>query len=191
MKAAIPYLQARLDTLRHNEANHRENGRPDLAEPLAAEAVSIQEAVDHLTNLTDPFIQGHLAKQETFLGKIEHAINCHSRENGSDTPGFILAEYLANCLTVFDTTVRARDKWHVKAPEAVPAPETPWLATLASATGGDAIRTKVVGDTTYTSFVQVRAGVYRWSCNPDVTYPTMHAALRGEPFAENLADTPP
>lgn len=49
---------------------------------------------------------------ETLLGKIQQAINCHSAENGSDTPDFILAEYLKDCLAVFDKAVNAREKWY-------------------------------------------------------------------------------
>jgi len=43
---------------------------------------------------------------------IEHAINCNCGENGSDTPDFILAEYLINCLANFDNAVKARSKWY-------------------------------------------------------------------------------
>ena len=34
--------------------------------------------------------------------EIETVINCNSAENGSNTPDFILAEYLINCLNAFD-----------------------------------------------------------------------------------------
>lgn len=43
---------------------------------------------------------------------IQDAINRHSAESGSDTPDFILAEYLADCLTAYDRAVCAREKWH-------------------------------------------------------------------------------
>ena len=47
-----------------------------------------------------------------FRKKIEDAINEHSMENGSNTPDFILAEYLHACLLSFDTAITARDKWY-------------------------------------------------------------------------------
>lgn len=47
-----------------------------------------------------------------FRKSIESAINCSSMENGSDTPDFILAEYLTDCLVTFDKTVRAREEWY-------------------------------------------------------------------------------
>jgi hypothetical protein len=46
-----------------------------------------------------------------FRDELERLINRHSLENGSGTPDFILAHYVVGCLTVFDATVKARDKW--------------------------------------------------------------------------------
>jgi len=43
---------------------------------------------------------------------IESAINSASAENGSDTPDFILAEYLTDCLAAYDKAVVAREKWY-------------------------------------------------------------------------------
>lgn len=40
------------------------------------------------------------------------AINRSSAENGSDTPDFILAQFLTDCLTAFDTAVNSRDLWY-------------------------------------------------------------------------------
>lgn len=43
---------------------------------------------------------------------IESAINSNSGENGSDTPDFILAEYLTDCLDAFDKATRSRKAWY-------------------------------------------------------------------------------
>lgn len=43
--------------------------------------------------------------------RIEHAINVTSSENGSNTPDFILAEYLVDCLAAFDKATNRRDEW--------------------------------------------------------------------------------
>jgi hypothetical protein len=51
-------------------------------------------------------------KTEQFRKEIEEAINRNSMENGSDTPNFILADYLRDCLTTYDRTVKAREKWY-------------------------------------------------------------------------------
>jgi len=40
------------------------------------------------------------------------AINKVSAENGSNTPDFILANYLCMCLEIFDHTVKDRDDWY-------------------------------------------------------------------------------
>lgn len=48
----------------------------------------------------------------TFRGEIEHLINRHSRENGSDTPDFILAEYLTDCLDAYDKALQRREAWY-------------------------------------------------------------------------------
>lgn len=48
----------------------------------------------------------------TFLQEITTLINRHSVENGSDTPDWMLAEYLTDCLAAYEKAVRARDRWH-------------------------------------------------------------------------------
>jgi len=49
---------------------------------------------------------------ENFRKELEVLINKHSRENGSNTPDFILADYLQNCLMAFDSAVFAREQWY-------------------------------------------------------------------------------
>ena len=44
--------------------------------------------------------------------EIETALNRASAENGSDTPDFILANYLLACLAAFDAAVHARSSWY-------------------------------------------------------------------------------
>lgn len=41
-----------------------------------------------------------------------HAINCEIRENASNTPDFILATYLVECLKNYEAAVSAREKWY-------------------------------------------------------------------------------
>ena len=47
-----------------------------------------------------------------FRKDLENLINKHSMENGSDTPDFILTEYLINCLRILDDSVLMREKWY-------------------------------------------------------------------------------
>lgn len=44
--------------------------------------------------------------------EIEAAVNRASAENYSNTPDFILAEYLIDCLKAFDNAVIRRAKWY-------------------------------------------------------------------------------
>ena len=39
-------------------------------------------------------------------------LNRHSLENGSDTPDFLLAQYLVGCLAAYNSTVAAREVWY-------------------------------------------------------------------------------
>jgi len=47
-----------------------------------------------------------------FRKELETLINKNSKENGSDTPDFILAEYLDQCLSSFDIAVKSRNDWY-------------------------------------------------------------------------------
>jgi hypothetical protein len=55
---------------------------------------------------------------------IEEAINRHSAENGSNTPDFILAEFIHGCLDAFDKAVNEREEWYGRGPKEVGAPTT-------------------------------------------------------------------
>lgn len=47
-----------------------------------------------------------------FKSELTRLINSFSKENGSDTPDYILAEYLQGCLDVFDKAVSKRSDWY-------------------------------------------------------------------------------
>mgnify|MGYP001313563434 CR=1 FL=1 len=44
--------------------------------------------------------------------EIEDLLNKHCRENVSNTPDFILAQFLLKCLYAFEEATHARDKWY-------------------------------------------------------------------------------
>ena len=50
-------------------------------------------------------------KYEEFLRELSSVINKHSVENRSDTPDFMLAEFMAGCLNVYENTIRNRGDW--------------------------------------------------------------------------------
>lgn len=51
-------------------------------------------------------------KRNAVVNEFAHVINCYSLENGSDTPDFILAEYLMQCLEAFNMTTKRRTQWY-------------------------------------------------------------------------------
>jgi hypothetical protein len=58
------------------------------------------------------FLSRGEAGDRAFRDELTGLINRYSRENGSDTPDFILADYLSGCLDNFDRIVRWREKWY-------------------------------------------------------------------------------
>lgn len=50
--------------------------------------------------------------RDGFVGELTSVLNRHSRENGSGTPDFILAEFLSGCLTEFNGAVNRREAWY-------------------------------------------------------------------------------
>jgi len=51
-------------------------------------------------------------RTQELIDGIAQAINRGGGENGSNTPDFILAEYLVRCLKAFDMAFRTREKWY-------------------------------------------------------------------------------
>jgi hypothetical protein len=121
MQHAISILEIALDTARNNEPIHRAEGNIEQADACRAHAESLIEGLSALQCIQ----AGYLKEPETFEGKIARAINCHSLENGSDTPDFILAEYLKRCLGAFDSVMVMRTAWYEKGKTPLPYVETP------------------------------------------------------------------
>lgn len=48
----------------------------------------------------------------SFEKALEHLINRYSKENESNTPDYILAEYLMGCLAAWNISVSARERWY-------------------------------------------------------------------------------
>lgn len=61
---------------------------------------------------------------KNFRDELTSLLNRYSIENESDTPDFLLAEYLLGCLEVFNKASRDRDRYHGFKPFAT---ETGWL----------------------------------------------------------------
>jgi hypothetical protein len=48
----------------------------------------------------------------SFEKELQSLINCHSKENESNTPDFILAQYMQACLNAFNTATTQREAWY-------------------------------------------------------------------------------
>lgn len=47
-----------------------------------------------------------------FQEELTSLINRYSLENGSNTPDFILAQYLVDCIGNFNKTMKRRETWY-------------------------------------------------------------------------------
>lgn len=56
---------------------------------------------------------------ETLTKELAAVLNRHSMEDGSNTPDFILATFLLDCLASWDKTVAARERWYGRGPESI------------------------------------------------------------------------
>lgn len=75
-------------------------------------------------------------KKRTFRRELAALINKYSREGESNTPDFILAEYLINCLKAYESAANSRDAWYgrIQRPGRQEYPvgiETPRLVSIA------------------------------------------------------------
>jgi len=62
--------------------------------------------------VTPPMPDAPLPPPTSLHDELTHLLNMHSAENGSNTPDFLLSQYLVSCLALFDFIVNERTKWH-------------------------------------------------------------------------------
>lgn len=67
--------------------------------------LSIKVDVREETNLPE-------GSDEGFVKDLQIVINSYSKENGSNTPDYILAQYLKGCLDNFNKIVMLRSDWY-------------------------------------------------------------------------------
>jgi hypothetical protein len=63
-------------------------------------------------SLSNEEIQFKIDKELRFRADLIDVINNYSKENGSNTPDFILADYLVGCLNNFNNIVKQREHWY-------------------------------------------------------------------------------
>lgn len=54
------------------------------------------------------------ARQTSFTNELTALLNRYSKENESNTPDFILAQYIEASLTAFTQASRERERWYGK-----------------------------------------------------------------------------
>ena len=86
----------------------------------------------HIAEQHMPSQSQSLPSRPKFRKALEELINANSIERWSNTPDFILAGFLSNCLKSFDQAVVARDGWYLNGerltPAQTPAEQAEWLA---------------------------------------------------------------
>ena len=53
----------------------------------------------------------NLKNRSKFEKELISLISRYSQENVSETPDFVLAEYIMGCMKVYEQTVKRRDEW--------------------------------------------------------------------------------
>ena len=98
---------------------------PDAVKRLAIATKELKEALyPPITNMAhnpktdkvilDTTLNHNRLERINLKSSIEDVINLHCRENTSNTPYFILAEYLLSCLEAFEAASKARERWYGK-----------------------------------------------------------------------------
>lgn len=76
---------------------------------INGQTFSLMDALREMFRLMKQDIKGG-GRGMSFREELRSAVNRHSKENGSNTPDFILAQFLERQLDVFDETVAAREE---------------------------------------------------------------------------------
>lgn len=85
----------------------------NYAEAIEGERrITMSEKRNPMNPDPDAKMQSENLELSTFRTGLERLINRCSQEKGSNTPDFILAAFMASCLSVFDAAVRRRDEWY-------------------------------------------------------------------------------
>lgn len=82
-------------------------------------AVGLIDRIDnaHMAQFTPEM--GH---EKTFEDQLRALLNTWSMENSSNTPDFVLCQFMAGSLEAFDGAVRQRDNWYGFKPFSANAP---------------------------------------------------------------------
>jgi hypothetical protein len=88
-----------------SEKNSCKTVDPDLIESMAEEVLLLY------CKKQGNFDEGSLNIKD-FQKELEQLINRHSKENGSNTPDWVLASYLVRCLEAFDACIELLERYY-------------------------------------------------------------------------------
>ncbi len=94
---------------------------------LSAKCAKLQQALANLQASIGVVESWMPPPPQNLRDDIIRAINCRNAESGSDTPDWILGDFLMNCLTAFNEATVARTTYYAT-PDDVPAAEPPTAA---------------------------------------------------------------
>jgi hypothetical protein len=99
------------------------NPRPSTQEFDSSEAIkAVDSAYDDIVRIlttNDETESDITVENNDFTKELEHLINKHNKEAASNTPDFILADYLTRCLMAYNRAVFRRDRWSGKSLDAL------------------------------------------------------------------------
>lgn len=81
----------------------------EVSEALSRIAGQLKET---MKGLKEDDQEQKMEEELTFEQELSSLINKFSLERGSNTPDYILAEYLIQCLKAFDCANKSRTDWH-------------------------------------------------------------------------------
>jgi hypothetical protein len=82
------------------------------------------DLIDEIEHYQDPDYGGGEA-MSLLEHELKKLLNAHSAENASDTPDFILARYVTDCLDSYARATKERDRWRSPTSTPVFHPEPP------------------------------------------------------------------
>ena len=87
----------------------------ELLKHVSSGEITFSRFIELLNETQQKNIDKALAKSKSnasFEKELEELINKYSKENGSNTPDFVLAEYLQDALYAFNKAVNKRTTWY-------------------------------------------------------------------------------
>lgn len=78
--------------------------------------LTTNQIIDDVNEQIDRFYKSKMNKstieENSFTKELTELLNRYSKENDSNTPDFILANYLISCLETYNSTIKDREKYY-------------------------------------------------------------------------------